>query len=313
MMRRLLLLVSLVGPLVAAPRLAPAQVSASPTAAEREAQQLREKGNRAMTGLHYREALKLYQEAYDRTHDPALLYNMARANESLENFPEAAGLMERFFRDSTPAIRSQIAGVDALREELRLRVTTLSLSVSPAGARVLLRGRELGQAPFAPRLRVSSGEARVEALLDGHEPFSQVVQLRGGEEQSLEIKLVPRDRTALLSVRSQPEGAQLSIDQKPVGMSPVEVPLEAGTYKLSLTKDGFLPLVTQVQLEAGQRRELTLSLERKAPLTSRWWFWTGLGVVVVSGAVVTYALLTERQPPSGTIEPGRVQNALISF
>jgi hypothetical protein len=89
---------------------------------------------------------------------------------------------------------------------------------------------------------------------------------------------------------------------------PAEAALLPGTHPVLVAHDGYDDATTQVVLAAGERKELWLDPVRSRPLTARWWFWTGLGVVVAGAAtaVTVYALKTERAPPTGDFSPGRV-------
>jgi hypothetical protein len=61
------------------------------------------------------------------------------------------------------------------------------------------------------------------------------------------------------------------------------------------------------------RSSSSSSSSRDAPLTSRWWFWTAVGVVVVSGIVVTVGLTRERSADTGSYPPGRISAPLVRF
>jgi len=66
-------------------------------------------------------------------------------------------------------------------------------------------------------------------------------------------------------------------------------------------------------IAAGGRQEIDVTLTREPGITSRWWFWTALGAVVVSGTVLTVALVRERKAPSGDIAPGQIAAPLVRF
>ena len=36
-----------------------------------------------------------------------------------------------------------------------------------------------------------------------------------------------------------------------------------------------------------------------SPITSKWWFWTGIGAAVVGGVLATYGGVAERSPDKG--------------
>ena len=67
----------------------------------------------------------------------------------------------------------------------------------------------------------------------------------------------------------------------------------------------------------GERKELSLVLvAKKGGITSRWWFWTGLGVVAAGGATIAAVLIaTSTDRPHGTGEgfsPG-TQTAFVRW
>ena len=105
----------------------------------------------------------------------------------------------------------------------------------------------------------------------------------------------------------------MSLDGRPVGTTPVEVPVEAGPVSIALHRDGFIDANASAVVTAGERREVNVALEPVKPLTSRWWFWTGIGVIVVGGVALTAALLTEKSAGRGDIQPGQVAAPLIRF
>jgi hypothetical protein len=79
---------------------------------------------------------------------------------------------------------------------------------------------------------------------------------------------------------------------------------------VSAQREGYDEASVPVVLAAGSTRQLTVSLERTVPLTSRWWFWTGAALLVAGGAVATNALLSERPADHGSLTPGQVSAPL---
>src|SRR5579872_1011542 len=78
----------------------------SPAPASGDSAELRKKGNEAMAAFKPGEALEAYKQAYELTHDPALHYNMARALEALEEYPEALSHYQDFVRLASPELRA---------------------------------------------------------------------------------------------------------------------------------------------------------------------------------------------------------------
>ena len=60
-------------------------------------------------------------------------------------------------------------------------------------------------------------------------------------------------------------------------------------------------------MKVGEKKLVSLTLSKEASITGKWWFWTGIGVVVAAGALVTFALFQEKDAPRGDIPPGQVQ------
>jgi hypothetical protein len=68
---------------------------------------------------------------------------------------------------------------------------------------------------------------------------------------------VPR---GTLVVRTRPPGAEVKIDQRPVGTSNVELTLAAGTHTVELGGPGRSPISMPVEVKAKERRELDLKM-----------------------------------------------------
>jgi hypothetical protein len=256
------------------------------------------------------EALEAYRKAYDITKDPALLYNMGRALEALEDYPAALARYQEFADLASPDLRARVPKLDEAIASLRARVAKLSVVCNVAGARVLVRDRAVGETAGKGEafvVNLTSGPAVVEVDADGYNSFQRSVVLPGGNALSLSVELIPKASAGILAVDSHPAGAQVLVDGRALGNAPVETPVPAGPHEVVLRDPGFLESTTTVVVALGQRRSITVDMRRPTPITSKWWFWSGIGAVVVAGVAVTYAALTERSPDRGTISPGQTK------
>lgn len=70
-------------------------------------------------------------------------------------------------------------------------------------------------------------------------------------------------RIAHLTIESSVVGARLSIDEQPLGESPLPAPLvlDVGTYRVRASKQGFVPVTRVISLAGGDRSTLALELE----------------------------------------------------
>jgi hypothetical protein len=178
------------------------------------------------------------------------------------------------------------------------------------GARVLLRSQALGTTPLGP-LRVNAGHGSLEVLAEGYYPFQKEVDLPPGGIVTIEAALASKSDSGVMRFESPLVGVAVTLDGKAAGEAPVEVALKAGSHALVMSKAGYEPVKTAVIVAAGDKRSLSFKLEKQAPVTSKWWFWTVAGAVVLGGVATTYALLTERSPDRGTYPPGQVAGPLV--
>ncbi|HSN96972.1 MAG TPA: PEGA domain-containing protein, partial [Candidatus Nanopelagicales bacterium] len=219
---------------------------------------------------------------------------------------------EAFVAQAPPRLKAKVPALDTLVAEVRAKVSRLTVESPVDGARVLLDHKVIGETPLPP-LRVNAGSALIEVEAEGYHPFRKQVELPGGGEASVTATLTLRSSIGVLVVRSPVAGATVVLDGRPIGVVPAEASVRAGTHTIRLARDGYEDASTTAILRAGERKEVSIPLERTRPLVARWWFWTGIGVAVVGGAVLTGALLTERSPSRGDIPPGQVSAPLIRY
>lgn len=138
-----------------------------------------------------------------------------------------------------PAPEEPVASPSA---EVALRIET-----TPEGVPVYIDGEEVGTSPVdVPR---APGTVRVEARFEGQPPIAREVSLAEGAPAT--VKLVAKAR---LSVRSRPEGAEVQLDGRSVGTTPIEeLWLEPGKpAKITVAKSGYQRLVKTLTPEPGQ-------------------------------------------------------------
>lgn len=288
---------------------------ASPAAAQRAeaAPDLKAQGDEAMQRIEYERALEFYDQAYALAPSPALLYNRGRAYEALARYPEALEQLEAFEREAPPELRAKVRKLDELLGRVRAKVSALELSCNVSGARVVIRSRVIGSTPLSTPLRLNAGPAVVEVSADGYHPFKRSLTLAGGSKVALEVKLLSKSTSGLLTVGSPVAGATVFIDGRRLGAVPVQTALPAGKHRVLVKHPDYDPADTSVVMVAGAQNEINVPLDKPPGLLSRWWFWTGVGVAVAGGAVLTYALLTERDPDTGDMAPGQVAGPLVRF
>ena len=125
--------------------------------------------------------------------------------------------------------------------------------VVPAEGVARIDGREAGKVPGV--FELPAGTHTVVIDTERYLDFEASVQVEGlGKLQRLEPQLTPA--WAVVSVTSEPAGAELRIGGEPQGRTPARVELMAGSHRVEITHPGYKPWVSDVQVQADTPFEL---------------------------------------------------------
>jgi len=128
----------------------------------------------------------------------------------------------------------------------------------PPGASILVDGEVAGTTPAT--VEILQGERRVTLQLAGYADWEQALELSAG--QTLELDLVELTPAAgLLSLSSEPGGANVSVDGEFAGQTPIELELAPDReHRLRVSRAGYRSVSRSVTLTAGERAEQRLQL-----------------------------------------------------
>jgi hypothetical protein len=289
-----------------------ASASSRADATDERARDLKGRGDDAMLAFRYEDALSAYRESYGLVKNPALLYNQGRAQQALGDWAAALEFYERFDAQAPADLKAKVPRLAGLIVEARQRVATLTVNSNVAGAQVILGDRIVGTTPLQGPIKTNARKVVLRLTSDKHVPFKKELDLKGGAVASVDVELLPKETSGVLVISSNVL-ARATVDGKVIGQTPAELAARAGTHDLRLESSGYETRETSVVLAAGQSREVKMTLERTPPITAKWWFWTGIGVIVLGGVATYVVLTTERDADSGSIAPGRVSGPLLKF
>ena len=132
------------------------------------------------------------------------------------------------------------------------------ISSIPEGAAVSIDGKAAGHTPL--KIELTRGNYLLAISADGFKSWT--TRLAVELNQTLEIKdirLQPADGT--LALQTRPPGANVTIDQKFVGKTPLEVQLPAGTeHEIRISKAGYEKASRSVRISTGKRNTLVVEL-----------------------------------------------------
>jgi hypothetical protein len=281
-----------------------------------DAASLKKEADGYMDAERFAEAAQTYARAYELSHDPALLYNEGRALEALGEYADAVARLQAFRSTANPTLLARAAKLDQHIEELKGRLATLVVTTNVTGARLNVRDKFLRTVEGSAEVLVRAGPATIEVTAEGYESFRKDIDLQAKQTTKVDVELKAKRQVAKLAVRSRPPGSDVFVDGVGFGRAPLEAEVPAGTHRVKLTRSGYEDEQIDIHAKNGERRELDVTMKDRSGIASRWWFWTGLGVVVAGATVATIHIVhsssgSETKPAlTGDFSPGQIPAAI---
>jgi hypothetical protein len=126
----------------------------------------------------------------------------------------------------------------------------LDLTSIPSGATVLVDGLAMGETPLQGA-KIPAGSRSIGFEHERYLPHEATIDIEGyGSKQELHVELEPA--WAMVTLRTEPEDAALSVDGEELGTTPLELELLAGSRKLLFSKENFSPLEVELDVVAGE-------------------------------------------------------------
>jgi hypothetical protein len=208
----------------------------------------------------YATALLMYQAAYDRTHDPRLLWNVAVCKKNLRHYAKAAATLARYLAEGGTLISgSDRRDAQDLVKAIAPFTVTETIKVSEPDAHVFVDDEPVGTSPLPGPLVLDMGTRRVRVRKEGYRPVDREFPVGGSAPTTIDIVLEKQIGHLILNV---PEGATVAIDEKEVGRGPrIEVDLPIGAHAARVAAPKMRTLQTDVVVEDGKSRTLDLGLD----------------------------------------------------
>jgi hypothetical protein len=137
----------------------------------------------------YPGALEQFRQAYAKSPNFAVLYNIGQAEAVLGHLVEAIAALSRYLKDGGAEIpEARREEVKAQLAALEARLAEVTLTTEHTGAVVRVDGRDIGRTPLYEPIRLAPGR-HVVILSDGTRTLTTVVEIREGERRTLALSL----------------------------------------------------------------------------------------------------------------------------
>jgi hypothetical protein len=191
------------------------------------------------------------------------LKNAAIALGELGRYAEALAvqreLLERFGASMSPEEKKAI---EDARAAFAGRVGRVVITANPAGATVVVDGRDRGTTPLASAIELDAGTHTVRIWKVGYETYETQVSVAGGQSKSVVKELVPL-RAAGILVVTEVEGrpADVVVDGVVVGPAPWTGTLAPGPHVVLLRGKGDLGTAPSTAIVTnGETKSLRLRI-----------------------------------------------------
>ena len=159
----------------------------------------------------------------------------------------------------------QVQGTEHQELSFTLKPLKASLHVDtePPGAMLYLNDQLLGNTPL-DWTTIEAGSHKLRITLAGYEEYENTIYFARGEEKRLHIILVKELEG--LEVISNPSGADVYVDSKLSGQTPLAIQVPPGEHEILVAKDAtYEDYATKISLSKGQSKKLTVTLNPKRP------------------------------------------------
>lgn len=225
-----------------------------------------DQGVRLATEGDYRAALAEFRAAFEATQNPEVLFNLAATHERLHEYVEAEETLTRYERLAPPrAFALHRAQVVAALARLRARIGRVRLHADPPDSTCAVDGAAHTVDALREGVRASAGRHVVRCEARGHEPVERPVEVRGLDVTDVTLSL-PR-RSATLTVVCAVEGAEVRVDGRPLGVTPLTgaAQLDEGAHTVELTRVGYERVTAVIDARGAARFEANLRWRAPVP------------------------------------------------
>ncbi len=256
----------------------------------------------AYKSRNFVKAAESFRRAFEIEPRGSLLFNIGLCYEKAGNAAEAITFFKRFVDavPSSPKAASVYQKIATLERQMDDRYRSIKVTTDPPGAIIYVDERASGAVGRSPAtIRLLPGNYTIIVDLDKHESAEAKVELTASRDEAVDLSLLSSDQVGTLKFRVSERGAEVLMDQKRIGLSPIKEPVKTrvGTHRILVMKRGFQNWTGEVEALPGRKVDVDIQLvsEMEGEVATEtesnasiWpWIVIGVGGAALAGGAVT--------------------------
>ena len=206
-------------------------------------------------------ALAEFKRANELSPHPVVAYNIGLVYAAMGRAVEAVATLDEVIKNPGTLARDKLERAERTRDEQAQRIAELEVKANVEGAELEIDGLPVGKLPLSKPIKVTSGSRVVGVTAPGYIPERREITLAGATQKTLSLELRAFEgRLAQLGVKSRIVGADVLVDGKRAGTTPLPAPLVVapGKHTIALRRAGYVTVSQAVELGEAVRGEVTL-------------------------------------------------------
>jgi len=203
-----------------------------------------------------------FHAAYDLSHDPRLLWNMAACEKNLRHYARAARLVNEYVGgpDSAAMLSAQDRDdAKQLLDALQAFVVKLTIVVSQSGAEIEVDDVKVGTSPLDRPIIVDLGPRKIVAKKVGFKDTTKSIVVGASADDKVELTLALDVHEGTLTVTMLPS-ARVSLDGVHVGAGGYRGKIKSGGHTLRVEASGMQAFQQEITIEDDQSRNIDVPL-----------------------------------------------------
>lgn len=209
----------------------------------------------------YAAALAEFRAAYQAAPSFEVLFNIGLCERRTFKYGQSLRTFAQYLRqggDKVPSERRTAVAKEI--EQVRALTAPVAVIVEGEPALITVDGEKEGLTPLTEFVPLGPGKHVVRAEREGDVAEERTIEVVSGQAQAVQFSLRSLTRPVEVSIETRPAGALVSIDGAPGAPSPLTVPLRPGTHEVVARLEGHNPTRTDVVVQPGQPRSVTVEL-----------------------------------------------------